>query len=281
MLIIRSGFGIFQNQALSHGDEGGCPFKHFDKQHLIQELSLGELPLDDVRNIMMLSGQDGCYNEACRTYMKAKLQKYAERNKVRFGTKRERIEKCDSGAKCYKYQGLIGKDHEMPITRPYVRSDGVPSSEEEGVENQNIDIPTMGDKNSCQILSGVNFCRSHDKVAPVEYQSEVNCKCLPDARKSDVFSSQLNVHFDVPNANKSLRNQLISDLNLTQRRVEISLTDKYDCSDGDDRTQTLGCFDHRTCPSSQQSTHQYLSDISIHKPIDYFVTYNALLDGMK
>ncbi|KAK2140168.1 hypothetical protein LSH36_1455g00006 [Paralvinella palmiformis] len=64
-----------QNQQLSGSGDGGCPFRHFDKQHLIRRLSLSELPLDAVRDLMKLSTEEASYGMACHVYLMARLRR--------------------------------------------------------------------------------------------------------------------------------------------------------------------------------------------------------------
>ena len=63
---------LLQDRALTQGDEGGCPFRHFDQAALQKELLAEDIPESHQQNILALCQQDRC-NDACRAFLMARV----------------------------------------------------------------------------------------------------------------------------------------------------------------------------------------------------------------
>ncbi|XP_033101372.1 DNA primase large subunit-like isoform X1 [Anneissia japonica] len=64
-----------QNTCLGHGEEGGCPYKHFDEHSLMKALAFDRLHPKVVTEIL-LSARNHCYADACLKHRKAKFEEF-------------------------------------------------------------------------------------------------------------------------------------------------------------------------------------------------------------
>ncbi|XP_071943134.1 uncharacterized protein [Antedon mediterranea] len=64
-----------QKMSLGHGEEGGCPYKHFDKWSLATALTCDQLQPKAAADIL-LSAKNHCYSDACLKHRVAKLAKF-------------------------------------------------------------------------------------------------------------------------------------------------------------------------------------------------------------
>ncbi|XP_070570523.1 uncharacterized protein [Ptychodera flava] len=61
-----------QERVLGPGEEGGCPFKHFDSNHLQSKLQTGGIPQDVQEDVVSRSAEKD-YMTACQSYLKVKV----------------------------------------------------------------------------------------------------------------------------------------------------------------------------------------------------------------
>ncbi|XP_033101373.1 uncharacterized protein LOC117104621 isoform X2 [Anneissia japonica] len=64
-----------RNTCLGHGEEGGCPYKHFDEHSLMKALAFDRLHPKVVTEIL-LSARNHCYADACLKHRKAKFEEF-------------------------------------------------------------------------------------------------------------------------------------------------------------------------------------------------------------
>ncbi|XP_077997872.1 uncharacterized protein LOC144450988 [Glandiceps talaboti] len=61
-----------QGHLLGPGEEGGCPFKHFDRVHLEREFQTEGIPLDVQEELLSLTERNLC-RKACQVFLKVKM----------------------------------------------------------------------------------------------------------------------------------------------------------------------------------------------------------------